>query len=1128
MAGAGVLGGAGGKKKKKKDDGEAKKNLKPGDLPPRRGRAWNPGAGPRPDKDKEGGGGGGGEGERLSNIWFEASAALALPTSIAKSAKELPQREMDAKEEVARKALEERVATHEKQASRSGSADSKWLKVVRTSGTAADKIAAATVLAQEDPVANMKSLETLLALLEKARVKGGKRGAVQAVAALQELFRDALLPPDRKLKYFSEQPLEKSGAGPLERKRLLYWYIEDMIKRAYTRFVNALDALSRDPLEVLKEKSVKAAYDMLKCRPEQERGLLNILVNKLGDPHRRTASNAAHLLLELVSKDHPAMKRVVAREVETFCFRRGVGLKAQYYAAVLLNQFPLNHTSEGEKLAAQLVEFYFSVFQILHKRSKEEAENGGAAADGDDAKGSKDKKQRWRDGAKKGGRGGGRGGRGGRGGPGGRGGRGKKPDGLNGLRAPATPLGAGVDARVVSALLTGINRAFPYVDADAVEPLVEKVSPALFAIAHSPNLGGALQALSLLLQLLSSRAAVSDRFYRALYSVLLHPGAPRGSSAAAGQLMSLTFRALKDDPQPARAAAMVKRLLQVAAHAPASFACGSLMLISEFLRLKPSHWDAVRQPREGDEGDDVEHFVDVDDDDDDKENGLAEDASDSDSDSDEKKLKAAKKAMESAAHRYDMSKRDPLYAKADQSCWWELATLERNVHPSVAAMARSLLRGTNVEYDGDPLADMTLTAFLDKWLQKKNKSRTGVSKGGSSTMAKHRDQDAAAAAAAVAPGTAEFAALTEAEVEPSDVFFHRYYANKSESKKAKKKKRDDDGSDDEGSDDESEEDDDAAAERKKKAKAKAGIEGVDEDDDEEDDDDVDLGDLEMPDSDSDDEEEVGRGKKGRSLKASIDTRSAGFTGDSDDEVDAALDAEERKEEKSVDSDKFNYGALAKAYGYKPGYLLHQKSSEPEESEEEDDDEEGDDGVQVWEYDGPDVDSDDEVQRALAQAGSDDDEEEELEGEGEEDNNDEEEEDDEDSESESEEPKPKAKKKVADEPITLVSAVPKSSKNQGIDTTFASYDDYMSMIESDFDVNPPIQNSDEDDSDGDGEDGEALDTALASDGEEEDEEPIKKPKTPPSSGKKKGPSPRMTRSRAKLKSEGLEPPSKRRK
>ena len=127
--------------------------------------------------------------------------------------------------------------------------------VVRQAGTAADKIAAATVLVQEDPVANLRSLETLLALVEKARVKGGKRGATQAVASLQELFRDALLPPDRKLRYFSEQPLAASAAGPHERKRLLYWHIEDLVKRAYTRFVTALETLSRDPLPVLKVRS---------------------------------------------------------------------------------------------------------------------------------------------------------------------------------------------------------------------------------------------------------------------------------------------------------------------------------------------------------------------------------------------------------------------------------------------------------------------------------------------------------------------------------------------------------------------------------------------------------------------------------------------------------------------------------------------------------------------------------------------------------------------------------------------------------------------------------------------------------------------------------------------------------
>ena len=374
-----VLGGAGGKKRQKKH-AEEKKSFRPGDLPPRRGREWNPGAGPRPERDEKkrsgdendggGGGGGGGSDARLSNVWYEASETLALPPAVAKRAKEPSQREMDEKERVARGALEERTAAYERLQARGNSADTRWLSAVRASGTAADKIAAATVLAQEDPVANLKSLESLLSLLEKARVKGGKRGAVQAVAALQELFRDALLPPDRKLKYFSEQPLTRAADAPNERKRLMYWHVEDLVKRAYSRFVNALDALSRDPLPVLKEKSVKAVYELLRSRPENEKALLDVIVNKLGDPQRRTASNAAHFLLEIVSKEHPAMKRVVAREVEAFCFRRGVGLKAQYYAAVLLNQFPLNHGEDGKKLASQLVEFYFSLFKVLHARSK--------------------------------------------------------------------------------------------------------------------------------------------------------------------------------------------------------------------------------------------------------------------------------------------------------------------------------------------------------------------------------------------------------------------------------------------------------------------------------------------------------------------------------------------------------------------------------------------------------------------------------------------------------------------------------------------------------------------------------------------------------------------------------------
>jgi ribosome biogenesis protein MAK21 len=649
-------------------------------------------------------------------------------------------------------------------------------------------------------------------------------------------------------------------------------------------------------------------------------------------------------------------------------------------------------------------------------------------------------------------------------------------------------MGAGVDARVVSALLTGINRAFPYVDGDAVEPLVEKVSPALFAIAHSPNLGGALQALALLLQLLSARAAVSDRFYRALYAVLLHPGAPRGSSGAAGQLLSLTFRSLKDDPRPARAAAVVKRLLQVAAHAPAPFACGALMLVSEFLKQKPSHWDAVRQPREGEEDDDVERFVDADDDDDlgeprvsskrsskrDDEEANAADDSETDSAENEETeereeaedaslARAGDRAKRDASRRYDMSKRDPLYARADASCWWELSLLERNVHPSVAAMARSLLGGFSVEYSGDPLADMTLASFLDKWLQKKPK-RLKQSKGGSETMAKRRG--ATDADEAFAPGTAEFAALAESEVDPSEVFFHRYYSAReaagADGKRKKKKKAGDAGEDgDEGDEgDDSESDDDAVAERRKKKAERAGLEGFDAEDDEADSDaeDVDLGDFE-DDDDSDDESPGGK-TKGSGLTASgIDPKTAGF-GDYDSDEDAAADREEAKEEEAADADAYRYDALVDAYGEKPGYLRRQmEAAALAEAEAEaraagdDSDDSGDsgddasdDGVKVWEYEG---------------SGS-----EEEAGSGEDPSDDDDDDDslDDDDGDDALVSVPEASD--SDPAVTLTAAAPRGGGKGGADA-FASLEDYQAMIDADFAEHPPARSDDEDDDEDDG-------------------------------------------------------------
>lgn len=63
-------------------------------------------------------------------------------------------------------------------------------------------------------------------------------------------------------------------------------------------------------------------------------------------------------------------------------------------------------------------------------------------------------------------------------------------------------------------------------------------------------------------------------------------------------------------------------------------------------------------------------------------------------------------------------------SNADRTSWWELAVLASHAHPSVSTMARTLLSGANIVYNGNPLNDLSLTAFLDKFMEKKPKQST--------------------------------------------------------------------------------------------------------------------------------------------------------------------------------------------------------------------------------------------------------------------------------------------------------------------------------------------------------------------------------------------------------------------
>jgi hypothetical protein len=91
-------------------------------------------------------------------------------------------------------------------------------------------------------------------------------------------------------------------------------------KCRYALFVGALEGMSVGNLEWAKGKALRAAYELLAARPEAEARLLTLLVNKLGDPARKVASNAGFLLSCLLTR-HPLMAPVIVREVEAFLFR---------------------------------------------------------------------------------------------------------------------------------------------------------------------------------------------------------------------------------------------------------------------------------------------------------------------------------------------------------------------------------------------------------------------------------------------------------------------------------------------------------------------------------------------------------------------------------------------------------------------------------------------------------------------------------------------------------------------------------------------------------------------------------------------------------------------------------------
>ena len=524
------------------------------------------------------------------------------------------------------------------------SKDEKWVESTMKKGTLKDRIAAMSVLVSTNPVHKIFALDQLLDL---AVHQSNTRVAQLAAEALEDLFLHNLLVPTRKLIPMNHRPLYlyDTTNTTLSPRILLLWRFEDLLHEKYNTFLHGyLHATLKNGMELSKLFALRCASRLLRGAPQGEAMLLTMLVNKLGDPAKKTAAAAGHELRRVLDQ-HANMQTIIAREVQQLAHRPALSPKALYNCIIFLNQLQLS--SQDKVLPPSLISTYFRLFDVATKEQTE-----------------------------------------------------------------------GLKGRLLGALLTGVNRAHPFLadDDDALNAHMDQ----LYRVVHTAPPSASTQALLLLFHVTIGnnnntnncnnnnsnsnmntattdnkkqqqqqqqdtsndiKTNAKDRFYRALYAKL--------ATISQGKHMTIFFnliyKAMKHDTNETRVVVLSKRLLCTCMHASAPLLAASLFLVNEIMKVHHGLLLCLTRVLDTDT--------------------LA-------------MLDVTKREPKSALVILDTNE------ATTRAALWEDQLLQHHVHPSVSKFAKTL---GDIQYQGDPLKDFCLAPFLDKFAYK-NPKKTSVKK----------------------------------------------------------------------------------------------------------------------------------------------------------------------------------------------------------------------------------------------------------------------------------------------------------------------------------------------------------------------------------------------------------------
>ncbi|GKY95116.1 hypothetical protein MPSEU_000475500 [Mayamaea pseudoterrestris] len=589
--------------------------------------------------------------------------------------------------------------------------DDRWVEGTMKKGTLKDRIAAMSVVASTDSIHKLYALDGLLQMAgcsESGSQQTNSRVVQLAAEALEELFINTYLPPDRKLHSLAQRPFylfehvegaKKQTIKTLSPKVLLLWRFEELVKDKYHRFLHqCLDKTLRDGMEMDKISALRTTSSLLTSVSEGERILLQLIVNKLGDPSKKVAAAAGHELRKVLQK-HPSMQLIIAREVQQLAFRPGLKSRALYHCISFLNQLKLQRDKfnvEGSvkaSLPASLISSYFRLFDVAIGKQPEFSDDREELE---------------------------------------------------------------MKSRLLSALLSGVNRAHPYLPEK--DKGMDDHLDSLYRVVHTAPPAACTQALLLLFHVAvgsnsdqdgNNEGDVTDaglkrqqRFYRALYASL-----SKTSMLSSGKhltmLFNLLYKAMKYDTDTTRVIAFTKRVMCTTMHCSSAVLAASLFLLNEIARrhsvvlscfheaLEDPHCRRVLDPT--------------------------------------KREPSGALSLEGVPEEGDCTvKKAPL---------WELALVKHHFHPSVDKFTDTL---GSIGYNGDPLRDFGLLTFLDKFAYRNPKSSQHVIeriKQGTSVGVRRSGRDNIIQSLSTPPVN-DSSFLHRQKVDVHEEFFHRFFVER--------------------------------------------------------------------------------------------------------------------------------------------------------------------------------------------------------------------------------------------------------------------------------------------------------------------------------------------------------------